>query len=70
LAAGFVARDGDFGYHFLHDRVQQAAYACVVPKRNQKQMHLDVAQFLMTKIKIEEDIGVRSRAPIICRQIN
>jgi hypothetical protein len=57
--SGFVGRDSDFGYHFLHDRVQQAAYECVTPKLCQKKMHLGVAQFLMTKIKVDEDVGVR-----------
>ncbi|ELR13786.1 GAF domain containing serine/threonine kinase [Acanthamoeba castellanii str. Neff] len=54
LHQGFVMRSGDFDYRFLHDRMQQAAYECVPPDRN-KTMHLDVAQFLMTKVNTKED---------------
>jgi predicted ATPase len=59
MCTGFVGRVSDFGYHFLHDRVQQAAYECVSPMRSRQKIHLGVAQFLITKIKIEEDVGVR-----------
>jgi hypothetical protein len=45
---GFVMRESDFEYRFLHDRIQQAAYL-LVPKEHNKQQHLDVAHFLLTK---------------------
>jgi hypothetical protein len=56
--SGFVMRSGDFECRFLHDRMQQAAYECV-PTGQNKQMHLEVAQFLMTKVNINEDSTVR-----------
>jgi hypothetical protein len=39
--------------------MQQAAYECV-PVEENNQMHLDMAQFLMTKVNTHEDFTVRS----------
>jgi predicted ATPase len=55
--AGFVLREGDFEYRFLHDRVQQAAYECVDRERS-KHMHLGMAKFMLTRVDLDEDVNV------------
>jgi predicted ATPase len=66
LPPGFVLRESDFEYRFLHDRVQQAAYECV-DQGSSKLMHLAMARFMLTRVDTEEDLAVRFLYMLCCR---
>ncbi|MEM1167557.1 MAG: diguanylate cyclase [Cyanobacteria bacterium P01_H01_bin.35] len=44
--------DVSVGYHFLHDRVQQAAYA-LIPKKEKARFHYDIGQLILQKASPE-----------------
>jgi PAS domain S-box-containing protein len=50
--AGLVFRE-DSAYKFLHDRVQEAAYA-LIPKESRPRLHLRIGRSLIAKMKQEE----------------
>ena len=51
--AGLVLRLGDDGYAFLHDRVQEAAYA-LIPEGERAMAHLQIARLLTSQTTAEE----------------
>src|SRR5271165_1730348 len=52
VRGGFILRLGG-SYKFLHDRVQEAAYA-LIPEELRAQIHLDIGRLLMTKMSSAE----------------
>jgi PAS domain S-box-containing protein len=52
VRSGFVFRSGD-AYEFLHDRVQEAAYA-LIPERERAATHLRIGRALASRVAPEE----------------
>ncbi len=52
VRAGLVLRQGD-SYSFLHDRIQEAAYA-LIPEESRPHMHLSIGRLLIAKMTADD----------------
>ncbi len=58
MKVGYVIREGDYNYTFLHDRVQEAAKSSL-SEEQKKKMHLQIGLFLLDKINDPKQQEVR-----------
>lgn len=66
LHDGLIARGATDEYRFLHDRIQQAAYA-LIPEEDRKAVHLRIGRILLEKLSQDE---VRERVFDVVQQLN
>jgi predicted ATPase/signal transduction histidine kinase len=53
LREGLLAHSGPEQYHFLHDRIHQAAYA-LIPAQEHKAIHLRIGRLLLTSLSPQQ----------------